>query len=185
MKLKSRQQFRLSILIIPFLMSVGVGLTTPAYARKALDQKAPIIASLSNFDTRMKSVTLDNQGQLTVVLHGQGDMIIQTVDVLTTDRLAELSKTLSKSEIVTDIHHILCMVVPDIRTLYTLKVGNYSVNTDLFQDGPMKTILTPSDCSVPSYTHPRDKKSRYNANILKNALRKLAEDSIDSDEVGC
>ena len=179
MKLQSLEKISSSFLIGSILWCIGVGFANPAFAR------APIIASLSDFDPRMKSVTLDGQGQLTVTLQGQGDFIIQNVDVLTTDRIAELSKTLSKSEIVTDIHQILCMVVPEHHTLYSLKVGNYSAHTDLFEDGPMKTVLTLSGCSVPSYTHPSDKQSRYNANILKDALKKLAEDSIEADEVGC
>jgi hypothetical protein len=134
---------------------------------------ARTVAQLTNVDTQIKTVKLNESGVLTVVKREAGSVSIKLSETNKAELLS-LAKMLTEAEVQTDIRTMVCKMMINPFTVTNLSVIDLSNNS-------LRLILSHSSCALGSYTYPTQEFHMDAAKSLKAQMIVLARQTIENN----
>jgi hypothetical protein len=136
-------------------------------------EMARTVAQLTNVDSQIKAVKLNESGVLTVVQREASSVSIKLSEINKAELLS-LAKILTEAEVQTDIRTMVCKLAINPFTVTNLSVIDLNNNS-------LRLILSHTSCALSSYTYPTQKFQMDAAQSLKAQMIALARQTTENN----
>ena len=129
-----------------------------------------VVATVTNIDMKIQTVSLTQDGMLSIILRDGGRELTEQLSEVTTSHLVYQAHMLASSVITVEHHVVVCMMIVSPMNMPFLSVAR--------ADGEFKKVLTSNNCATPTSIFPEARRDFAEATAVREALIVLATEAV-------